>query len=133
MEANLNQIVSDIETQHQHLKKLVDDLKDCDHVHLIPLLEELATLLDDHFMREAGTGGLYESVGARSEDHRYEVDRLEREHVLMSSACRGLLARAKLSAEANEPALLQEISQVMDCLGDHERRENNMVERCLNA
>ena len=133
MEANLNQIVSDIATQHQHLKKLADDLKGCDHVHLVPLLEELSTLLDNHFMREAGSGGLYDSVGARSDEYRYEVERLEREHVLMSSACRGLVARAKLSAEMNEPALLREISQVMDCLRDHEQRENNMVKRLLDS
>ena len=132
MDANLDQIVSDIDVQHQHLRKLADELKNSDHVHLIPMLEELTTLLEDHFMRETAKGGLYEAIGARSEEHR-EVERLEREHILMRSACRGLLARAKLSAAASEPALLQEIGEVMECLGDHERREHNMVERLMNA
>ncbi len=133
MEANLSQIVSDIDVQHQHLKKLVNDLKDCDHVHLVPMLEELTTLLDDHFMRETCAGGLYDAVGAKSMEHQEEVERLEREHVLMSSACRGLLARAKLAAESAEHALLLELREVMKCLADHEKRENNMVNRLLNA
>ncbi len=133
MDAHLNQIVSDIAAQHQHLHKIVDDLNDCDHVHLIPLLEELSTLLDDHFARETGAGGLYDSVGAYSDEHKDEVQRLQREHVLMSSACRGLLARAKLSAEANEPQLIQEIKDVLDCLNDHEQRENKMVNGLLNS
>ena len=133
MDAHLNQIVSDIAAQHQHLHKLVDDLNDCDHVQLIPLLEELSTLLDDHFMRETGEGGLYESVGAYSEEHKEEVERLQREHILMSSACHGLLARAKLSAEVNEPQLIQEIRDVLDCLNEHEKRENKMVNGLMNA
>ena len=133
MDAHLNQIVSDIAAQHQHLHKIVNDLNDCDHVHLIPLLEELTTLLDDHFRRETGAGGLYESVGAYSGEHKDEVQRLQREHVLMSSACRGLLARAKLSAEASEPQLIQEIKDVLECLNEHEQRENKMVNGLLNS
>ncbi len=133
MDTHLKQIFSDIATQHEHLHKLVDDLHDCDHLHLIPLLEELTTLLDDHFMREEGAGGLYESVGAYSDEHEHEVKRLKQEHVLVSCACRGLLARAKLSPEANEPQLIQEIKDVLGCLGDHERRENNMVVGLLNS
>lgn len=133
MEANLDQIVSDIDVQHQHLHQLVKDLEGCDHVHMVPMLEELTTLVDDHFLRETRSGGLYEAIGATSEENKSEVERLMQEHVLISSACRGILARAHLGSEESEPVLLKELKDIMKCLGDHERRENAMVKRLLNA
>lgn len=133
MDAKLNQIVSDIAIEHDHIKKLLADLKDCDHLHLIPMLEELTSVLEHHFMQETRSGGLYESVGAKSEAHRNEVQRLEQEHAVMESAFRGLVARAKLSSASSEPELLREIAAIADCLNDHERREAEMVKKLLNA
>jgi len=133
MVPNLGQIISDIDVQHQHLRKLVSDIEDCDHVHVIPMLEELTTLVDDHFLRETRAGGLYESVGARGEEYQAEVNRLEQEHILIGSACRGILARAQLGGAINEPVLLQELMDVMKCLADHEKRENSMVKRLLDS
>jgi hypothetical protein len=94
MHAKLSQIISDIDVQHQHLLQLVNDLEVCDHVHMVPLLQE---------------------------------------HILISSACRGILARAHLGAEDSEPVLLKELKDVMRCLSDHEKREGIMVNRLLNA
>jgi hemerythrin len=133
MHAKLSQIISDIDVQHQHLLQLVNDLEVCDHVHMVPLLEELTTLVDDHFLRETRPGGLYEAVGAKTGEKQSEVERLEQEHILISSACRGILARAHLGAEDSEPVLLKELKDVMRCLSDHEKREGIMVNRLLNA
>ena len=133
MEANLSQIISDVDVQHQHLRQLAKDIEGCDHVHMIPMLEELTTLVDDHFLRETRSGGLYEAVGATAQENQSEVERLTQEHILISSACRGILARAHLGAEDSEPGLLQELKDIMRCLSDHEKREGSMVKRLLDA
>lgn len=128
MEYDINAIYADLANQHQHIRTLLRDLKECDHVHLVPMLEELNTVLGDHFSREMQAGGFYEAIGAKAAEHRNEVQMLERDHILLRSSFRGLLARAKLTSDASEPELLKEVAEVAECLYDHERRENQMVE-----
>lgn len=128
MEYDVNAIYSDLANQHQHIRNLLRDLKECDHIHLVPMLEELNTVLVDHFGREMRPGGFYEAIGAKAQEHRDEVRLLERDHILLQSSFRGLLARAKLASDASEPELLREVGEVAECLYDHERRENQLVE-----
>lgn len=128
MDYNINELYADLANQHQHIRTLLRDLKEADHVHLVPMLEELNTVLDDHFNREMRSGGFYEAIGAKAEQHREQVQMLERDHILLQSAFRGLLARAKLASDASEPQLLSEVTAVADCLYDHEKRENRLVE-----
>ena len=67
------------------------------------------------------------------QEKQAEVNRLEQEHILIGSACRGILARAQLGGAINEPVLLQELMDVMKCLADHEKRESTMVKRLLDS
>ena len=102
-------------------------------VGLVPLLEELHTLLIRHFSREQFPGGLYECMGAYGSRHHDELKVLVRDHCEILSAVGGLLGRMRAADPREEPALLAALADVLARLHDHEHREHALADKLMQA
>ena len=124
---------SDVADEHRRIHELVAELTTLEtHVNLVPLLEELNTLVGDHFERETTSGGFYDLLRGSADEKDHEViKRLDKEHGLIGSAVRGLLARAQLEGAQHMGALLREVGDVAGCLADHERLEHELAAKLL--
>ena len=121
-------IYADLNEEHEQIKDLLHKLKGLqDHLNLIPLLEELQTLLVEHFEREEINGGLYDTMGAHSDEYRVQLKVLQNEHFLMKSAVKGLVARARLMGADRVPEILREVAGLADSLGYHEQKESRFA------
>jgi len=100
-------------------------------VGLLPLLEKLHGLLIRHFAQEQFPGGLYECLGAYGSQHHEELKTLVREHCVILSAVRGVLDRTLVAGDQDDPAVLNEVDEVLAHLCDHERREYALAEKLM--
>ena len=126
----MEQIYADLNEEHEQIKDLLDKLKTLgDHLNLIPLLEELQTLLIEHFEREEISGGLYDTIGAYSDDYRAQLRVLENEHFLRKCAVKGIVARARLMGADRVPEILREVAGLADSLSYHEQKESRFAKR----
>ena len=96
-------------------------------------LEELHTLLVNHFAHEQFPGGLYESMGAFSSCWHKELRELIREHCLILSEARSVLDRSRTTTVHTQGALQAAVLALIDQLYAHEHKEHQLAQRLQSA
>jgi hypothetical protein len=126
--SRLEIIYRDLENEHRRLMKLVDRLEVQDSMTgLLPMLDELRTLLIVHFAREQLPDGFYEALGKRAEHRRDEIQTLIGDHVAILSSLNALLEDAKTVDPEVEADVLARVVKLMEQLHDHEQREHHFA------
>lgn len=113
--------------EHERLRALVGRLRARPgREDLAALLHELPGRLAEHFRLEERPGGLYDTLGVSIPDARGQVAQLIDDHFRLVSVARDL-AETALAPDVPTRALQEEALRVADYLGDHERREQELV------
>lgn len=121
-------IYKDLENEHRRLMKLVDRLRVQDTMTgLLPMLDELRTLLIVHFAREQLPDGFYDALGERAQDRRDEIQVLISDHGAILSSLNALLEDATTVDPDVEADVLARVSKLVDQLYAHELREHNFA------
>lgn len=126
--SRLESIYKDLEKEHRRVIKQMDRLRA--HVavtDMVPLLDELRTLLIVHFAREQLQDGFYDALGALAESRRDDLQTLIDEHAAILSHLNETLSRAKKSDEVDESDLLDRVSNLLQQLSDHEQKEHQFA------
>ena len=132
--SRLESIYKDLEKEHQRVIKQMDRLRA--HVgvtDLLPLLDELRTLLIVHFAREQLSDGFYDTLGALAESRRDELQTLIGEHGAILSNLNKMLSDAKESGGIDESDLLDRVSILLQQLSDHEQKEHQFAVDALGV
>lgn len=132
--SQLKEAYQELAVEHQHILALLDRLKENRTlVDLLPLLDELHSLLLKHFAREQYPGGFYESMSIFSPGHRDDLRTLVDEHNLILSSLRGLTERARLVGPESASAIVRDVTKLTDQLHKHERKEHHLAEELLGV
>ena len=130
--SRLQAIHAELSDEHRRIMGLVDELKGHQTlVDLVPLLEQLHSVLINHFAREQFPGGLYECLGAYGSKYDEDLRVLVREHCLILSAVRGLLERTRSAQEEQSSEILGELSGVVESLYEHEHKEHDLADKLV--
>jgi len=100
---------------------------------LLPLLDELRTLLIVHFAREQLPDGFYDALGELAESRRGELQTLIDEHAAILSNLNGMLEQAKKSSTGDQSDLLARVSQLLQQLDGHEQKEHQFATDVIGA
>jgi hypothetical protein len=130
--SRLKIVYKDLENEHRRLMTLMDRLRAHDSLlGLLPVLEQLRTLLIVHFAREQLPDGFYEALGERAQGRRDEIQVLISDHGAILATLNALLADVKDAASDAEASLLAQVTQLVDQLHDHEQREHSFAVAAL--
>lgn len=131
----LQQAYSELAFEHKRILALVKRVQDTPDIPtLIPLLDELHDLLMNHFAHEQYPGGFYDLMGATgSGEYQRQLEELLDDHNYMLSTLRDVLERARASDAGEGEGLLQEVSDVIGRLHQHERKEHALAENLLRT
>ena len=126
--SRLESIYKDLEKEHRRVMKLMDRLRaEASVTDLLPLLDELRTLLIVHFAREQLADGFYEALGELAESRRGELQILIDEHATILSNLNEMLEQAKQSGAGNQSELLNRVSTLLQQLDGHEQKEHRFA------
>ena len=132
--SRLESIYTDLEKEHRRVMKLMDRLRaQATVTDLLPLLDELRTLLIIHFAREQLPDGFYEALGELAESRRGELQMLIDEHATILSALNGMLEQARQSGTGDQSELLNRVSALLQQLDGHEQKEHQFAVDVLGA
>jgi len=132
--SRLESIYTDLEKEHRRVMKLMDRLRaQATVTDLLPLLDELRTLLIIHFAREQLPDGFYEALGELAESRRGELQDLIDEHATILSDLNGMLEQAKQSGAGDQAELLDRVSRLLQQLDGHEQKEHRFAVDILGA
>jgi malate synthase A len=116
------QVRAALAEDHNRLEALLARVKGSpDAAALGAALDELRSMLTEHFAHEEHAKGFYGLLGTRSPEHRRELELMIREHRELLSAIQGLVDRAK--GNAPEGDLVRQSGDLAAKLLDHELRE----------
>ncbi len=132
--SRLESIYKDLEKEHRRVMKLMDRLRaEASVSNLLPLLDQLRTLLIVHFAREQLPDGFYEALGELAESRRDELQMLIDEHATILSNLNEMLEQAKASDAGNQSELLARLSTLLQQLDGHEQKEHQFAVDILGA
>ena len=132
--SRLESIYKDLEKEHRRVVKLMDRLRaEASVSNLLPLLDQLRTLLIVHFAREQLPDGFYEALGELAESRRDELQMLIDEHATILSNLNEMLEQAKESDAGNQSELLDRVSTLLQQLDGHEQKEHQFAVDVLGA
>ena len=132
--SRLESIYKDLEKEHRRVMKLMDRLRaEASVSNLLPLLDQLRTLLIVHFAREQLPDGFYEALGELAEPRRDELQMLIDEHATILSNLNEMLEQAKESDAGNQSELLARLSTLLQQLDGHEQKEHQFAVDILGA
>jgi len=132
--SRLESIYKDLEKEHRRVVKLMDRLRaEASVSNLLPLLDQLRTLLIVHFAREQLPDGFYEALGELAESRRDELQMLIDEHATILSNLNEMLEQAKESDAGNQSELLDRVSTLLQQLDGHEQKEHQLAVDVLGA
>ncbi len=132
--SRLESIYTDLEKEHRRVMKLMDRLRAQATVSdLLPLLDELRTLLIIHFAREQLPDGFYEALGELAESRRGELQDLIDEHASILSDLNGMLEQARQAGAGDQAELLNRVSALLQQLDGHEQKEHQFAVDMLGA
>jgi isocitrate lyase len=116
------QVRAALAEDHGRLEGLLARVRGChDGAALGAALEELRSMLTEHFAHEEHAKGFYGLLSASAPELRKELEHMVREHRELLSALQGLVDRAKGSA--GETELVRMSDDLVTKLLDHELRE----------
>jgi hypothetical protein len=123
--SKLESIYKDLEKEHKRVMKLLARLREnASASDLLPILDELRTLLIIHFAREQLPDGFYDALGDLAESRRGELDELIAEHGAILSNLNSLLNDAKDSPVVDETDVLNRVGRLLKQLDAHEHKEH---------
>jgi hemerythrin len=126
--SRLESIYKDLEKEHRRVMKLMDRLRDKASVtDVLPLLDQLRTLLIVHFAREQLPDGFYEALGELVESRRDELQMLIDEHATILSNLNEMLEQAKQPDARKQSELLDRLSTLLQQLDGHEQKEHQFA------
>ncbi len=126
--SRLESIYKDLEKEHRRIMKLMDRLRaEASVTDLLPLLDQLRTLLIIHFAREQLPDGFYEALGELAESRRGELQDLIDEHATILSDLNEMLDQAKQLDAGNQSELLNRVSTLLQQLDGHEHKEHQFA------
>ncbi len=132
--SRLESIYTDLEKEHRRVIKLMDRLRaQATVTDLLPLLDELRTLLIIHFAREQLPDGFYEALGELAEPRRGELQDLIDEHASILSDLNGMLEQARQAGAGDQDELLNRVSALLQQLDGHEQKEHQFAVDILGA
>ncbi len=132
--SRLESIYTDLEKEHRRVMKLMDRLRAQATVSdLLPLLDELRTLLIIHFAREQLPDGFYEALGELAESRRGDLQDLIDEHASILSDLNGMLEQARQAGAGDQAELLNRVSALLQQLDGHEQKEHQFAVDILGA
>lgn len=132
--SRLEALYRDLEKEHRKLMDLIERLRAQDSMtDLLPLLDRLRTLLIVHFAREQLPDGFYEALGERAQANRDEIQTLMSDHKAILATLNGLLSDAKTPDPDVQVNVLERVTQLLDQLQDHERREHRFASEALKS
>jgi malate synthase len=116
------QVQAALAEDHGRLEGILARVTSChDAPALAASLDELRSMLTEHFAHEEHAKGFYGLLGARSPEYGKELEHMIREHRELLSALQGLVDRAKANASGTE--LVRMSGDLATKLLDHEMRE----------
>ena len=116
------QVQAALAEDHGRLEGLLARVRSSnDPAALAASLDELRSMLTEHFAHEEHAKGFYGLLGARSPRYRRELEEMVREHRTLLASVQGLLERAK--AQGDETDLLRQSGELAARLLEHEGRE----------
>jgi hypothetical protein len=131
--SRLESIYKDLEKEHRRVMKQMDRLRaNVSVTDLLPLLDELRTLLIVHFAREQLPDGFYDALGELAQTRGAELQALISEHAAILSHLNETLSVAKDSG-GNPSDLLDRVSKLLEQLDGHERKEHQFAVDVLGA
>jgi isocitrate lyase/hemerythrin len=121
-----SQIQAALDEDHGRLEAMIGRLEAAhDGMALAASLEELVRTLTEHFAHEEHSKGFYGLLGARSPQHRAELDRMVQEHRDILAALKGI---AESTKGANAPEdVMRRTGELAARLLDHESREMKLA------
>jgi hypothetical protein len=126
--SRLESIYKDLEKEHGRVMKQMDRLRDSVGVtDILPLLDELRTLLIVHFAREQLEDGFYDALGAMADSRRGELQELVDEHGAILSNLNEMLSQARASDGIDESDLIARVSKLLQQLSGHEHKEHQFA------
>ncbi len=132
--SRLESIYADLEKEHRRVMKLMGRLRGKASVtDLLPLLDELRTLLIVHFAREQLPDGFYDALGELAESRRGELQTLIDEHAAILSNLNEMLEQARKSSAGDQSDLLDRVSQLLQQLDGHEQKEHQFATDVIGA
>ncbi len=132
--SRLESIYTDLEKEHRRVMKLMDRLRAQATVSdLLPLLDELRTLLIIHFAREQLPDGFYEALGELAESRRGDLQDLIDEHASILSDLNGMLEQARQAGAGDQSELLNRVSALLQQLDGQEQKEHQFAVDILGA
>ncbi len=132
--SRLESIYTDLEKEHRRVMKLMGRLRaEASVTELLPLLDQLRTLLIVHFAREQLPDGFYDALGELAESRRDELQTLIGEHVAILSNLNEMLEQAKKLGAGDPSDLLDRVSKLLQQLDGHEQREHQFATDVIGA
>lgn len=132
--SRLEAIYKDLEREHRRVMKLLARLREGAQAQdIVPLLDELRTLLIVHFAREQLEDGFYDALGELAQTRRGELDELIADHASILSQLNGLLGDVKDSPVIDETDLLDRVARLLEQLDRHEQKEHLFAVDVLGA
>jgi len=132
--SHLESIYKDLEKEHRRVMKQMDRLRaNVGATDMLPLLDELRTLLIVHFAREQLEDGFYDALGALADSRRNELQVLIDEHGAILSNLNDMLSQARGSGGIDESDLLDRVSKLLQQLSSHENKEHQFAVDVLGA
>ena len=117
-----------LQGEHARMNDLLERVGATDQIEVLAaLLQQLHTQLRQHFAREEYPGGLYDVMGACKPEFRQELRVLVDDHFRMLASVRGLAARAKEGGDKVRSVVLGEVTELIDFIHRHEKREHEMA------
>jgi len=121
-----SQIQAALDEDHGRLETVIGRLEAAhDGTALASAVDELVRTLTEHFAHEEHSKGFYGLLGARSPEHRAELDGMVREHREILSALKGLADGLKDSSAS--PDVMRRTGEIAARLLDHESREMKLA------
>lgn len=119
----------ELRDDHRRLHALVDRLRAAGDLDaLAAVLEELHAALTAHFGAEEKPGGLYDALGVCAPEFRAQLSELVDDHYRIAAAVRDMRDRARQDLGSPHDSLLGEAVRLAQFLGEHEKREQAMVD-----
>ena len=132
--SRLETIYEDLEQEHKRVMQLLARLRDnVGKTKLVPLLDELRTLLIGHFAREQRPGGFYDTLGELADSRRDELQALIDEHATIVSHLNETLDHVKSLSVVDETELLNRVSKLLEQLDGHEEKEHLFAAEILSS
>ena len=122
----------ELREDHRRLHALVDRLRAAEDLDaLATVLEELHAALTAHFNAEEKPGGLYDAFGVCAPEFRGQLSGLVDDHYRITAVLRDMRDRARQALGSPHDSLLGEAVRLAQFLGEHEKREQAMVDAAI--